>query len=54
MNAVDQTAEAGELRGQSMQGLLLVGAGVRFAVAISLSVALWAGYFWTTGAFATP
>lgn len=57
MNAVEETAESAErsaLRDPTMHGLLLVGAGARFAVAILLSVALWAGYFWTTGAFATP
>lgn len=32
------------------RGLILASAGVRFAIAIAISLGLWAGYFWATGA----
>lgn len=33
-----------------MAGLLLLGAGPRLAVAAVIALALWAGFFWATGA----
>ena len=39
----------GAAPGGAFRGLLLASARTRFAVAILLSIALWAGYFWVAG-----
>ena len=36
----------------AVRGLLLAGAGTRFAAAVAISAALWAGYFWAIGYWA--
>ena len=33
----------------AVRGMLLASARTRFAIAIVLSIALWAGYFWVAG-----